>query len=102
MNQPESTSPVDRPPSPVETPISAELLKILRCPVEGSPLRIASADLIDQINQEVRDGTLRDRLEQRVQQPLEGGLINASETLLYPIRDGIPMLVQEEAIVLGS
>jgi len=37
-----------------------------------------------------------------VEQPIADGLLRADKTLLYPIHDGIPLLVPDEAISLAD
>ncbi len=82
--------------------ISNELLSILKCPVTGSPLQLAEDQLVSKVNSAIDEERARDRLEQKVQEQVEGGLMTAEQTWLYPIRDGIPTLVLEEAIDLNS
>ena len=79
-----------------------ELVKILRCPLSGDPLQLAQPGVIQQVNDAVSAGTARDRLEQKVGEPIEGGLVTTEPKWLYPIRAGIPTLVSEEAIDLES
>jgi uncharacterized protein YbaR (Trm112 family) len=82
--------------------IDAKLVEMLRCPAEGGPLSLLSPEQIAEINQRIARGELSDPLEQTVEQPIEGGLANASGTRVYPIRCGIPTLVADEAIVLTA
>ena len=82
--------------------IDAKLLEMLQCPAEGGPLRNAEPEVVGKINQSIEQGEIRDPLDQRVEQPIEGGLINESGTRLYPIRNGIPTLVVDESILLSS
>ena len=82
--------------------ISNELLSILKCPVTGSPLQLAEDQLVSKVNSAIDEERARDRLEQKVQGQVEGGLTTDEQTWMYPIRDGIPTLVLEEAIDLNS
>lgn len=61
--------------------IAPELLALLVCPLTHQPLHIASAE-----------GLARLRLE--------AALVRADGRIAYPIRDGIPVLLPEEAIPL--
>ena len=63
--------------------VSPELLALVRCPVTSQPLHLASAELLA-----------------RLPVPLEAALVREDATVAYPIRDGIPILLAEEAIPL--
>ncbi|MDG2222985.1 MAG: Trm112 family protein [Rubripirellula sp.] len=82
--------------------IDAKLLEMLQCPAEGGPLRNAEPDFVNKINQSIEKGEIRDPLDQRVEQLVDGGLVNESGTRLYPIRNGIPSLVVDESILLSN
>jgi uncharacterized protein YbaR (Trm112 family) len=79
-----------------------EVLATLSCPEERSRLTPASETLVAQMNALIRRGELRNRAGRIVQNQLDSGLTNASGELLYPILDGIPVLVREEAIPLNQ
>jgi len=80
--------------------IDKDLLKILVCPENRTPLRLADESLVDRLNRAVAAGMLKNRVGQAVQSPLEGGLVREDGTLFYPIIDGIPVLLLDEAIPL--
>ena len=82
--------------------ISQELLNILRCPADRTPLALADADLVNRLNQAVAQGGLKNQAGQKVSTPLAGGLIRQDRTRLYPIVDGIPMMLADEAIPLDQ
>jgi uncharacterized protein YbaR (Trm112 family) len=79
-------------------------LNLLRCPAGGGQLKIAEPAIIDQLNHLIGqpDCPLRDRQDQRVETPLDGGLIDASGQWLYPIRAGIPTLIADQAIPIPT
>ena len=78
--------------------IRSELLKILVCPENQSPLTIASDDLMSRINRAIAEGELENRAGQKLEHPLAGGLLRADGELLYPIVDDIPMMLGDEAV----
>lgn len=81
--------------------IDADLLSMLRCPADGSQLEIADDAAIQQINSAISAGTARDVADQIVTEPIEAGLRPSGNSIVYPIRGGIPSLVADEAIRLA-
>lgn len=79
-----------------------EILATLCCPEDHSSLALASDSLIREINTVIRRGRLRNRAGQVVEHLLDGGLTRAKGDVLYPILDGIPVLVKDEAIPLAQ
>ena len=80
--------------------INEHLLKILVCPENHARLHPADDQLIAQVNRLAAAGTLRNRAGQRVESTCDGGLIREDGALLYPIVDGIAVLLIDEAIPL--
>jgi uncharacterized protein YbaR (Trm112 family) len=80
--------------------IDTELLKILCCPETHQELRVADSALVEKLNQQVATGGLKNRAGQPVKKKLDGGLVRADEKFLYPVRQGIPVMLVDEAIPL--
>ena len=78
--------------------LSNDLLSILICPETRTPLRLATADYVQQINAAIAAGTVRNRAGDAVQTPLVGGLLREDCKYLYPIVEDIPILLTDEAI----
>ena len=79
-----------------------EVLATLCCPEDRSALTLASESLITEINTVIRGGRLRNRAGQIVEHPIDGGLTRAGGDVMYPIIEGIPVLVRDEAIPLAQ
>ena len=80
----------------------AEILATLCCPEDRSELSLAGESLITEINTVIRRGRLRNRAGQVVEQLIDGGLTRASGDVMYPIIEGIPVLVRDEGILLSQ
>jgi uncharacterized protein YbaR (Trm112 family) len=69
-------------------PLTDALLKILRCPESGQPLRLATDEELSALN--------------KCQEcPLVAALVRKDRLKAYPIRDGLPILLIDQAIDIG-
>jgi uncharacterized protein len=80
--------------------VDKDLLEILCCPETKQPVSLADGALIKQLNEAVARGALHNKGKKAVTEPLDGGLIRADQTVLYPIREDIPVMLIEEGIPL--
>jgi uncharacterized protein len=80
--------------------IDEQLLEILACPEDKSPVHLADAALLQRVNAAIAAGRLQNRGGAAVSEPIEGGLVRADGKWLYPIRDDIPVMLIEEALPL--
>jgi uncharacterized protein len=81
--------------------MNAELLAILRCPETRQALAVADAALIARLNAQLAAGALRHAAGRQITAQLEAGLVRADGRAFYPMRNGVPMLLVDEAIPLG-
>ena len=81
--------------------IDKDLLAILACPETHQPLAEADAALLARANQRIAAGEAKTRGGATVEGSLEAGLVRQDGKVLYPIRDGIPVLLVDEGIVLS-
>ena len=82
--------------------ISNELVEILACPEDKSPVHRADDSLLKSLNTQIRKGELKTREGELVLDLLEEGLIRADGKVLYPVREGIPIMLISESIALES
>jgi uncharacterized protein YbaR (Trm112 family) len=77
-----------------------KLPAILVCPTDHTPLSKADGQIVTRINRAIAAGRVTNRAGQPVERPIDGGLLRSDKTFLYPILDGIPVLLADEAIPL--
>ncbi len=82
-------------------PISSDLLEILVCPETRQPVVLASETVLAKLNGEIAENRLRNRGGEHVTSPIAEGLVREDGRILYPIDDGIPVMLIEESIELG-
>ena len=80
--------------------VSNELVEILVCPETKQPVSLASAEQLAAINDKVRDGSLRNRGGEAVKTALSEGLVREDGRVVYPVDEGIPVMLVEESIEL--
>lgn len=79
-----------------------KLLTILCCPVTHRELSLARAELLNRVNERIRAGSLANRDGQALGSELQEALVTSDNKLLYPVADGIPVLLEGEAIGLDQ
>ncbi|MBM4196103.1 MAG: Trm112 family protein [Gammaproteobacteria bacterium] len=78
------------------------LLDILCCPATRLPLEILDAARLGQLNSAISAGTIRNQASLCPAPPLEEALVTRDGRWAYPIRDGIPALLEDECIDLSQ
>lgn len=78
--------------------LSADLLEILCCPEDRTPVALAPDDLIARLNADIARGALKNKAGAVVQEPMQAGLLRKDGAVLYPVRDDIPVMIVDEGI----
>ncbi len=79
-----------------------KLLKLLICPRTKQELIEAPSELIDRLNGAIAEARLQNEAGKKVDKPLEAGLVSQNQEWFYPVIDGIPVMLADEAIRLDQ
>jgi len=74
------------------------LLTILRCPVSHKGLSVLKKDKLQKINAAIGEGSLVNHEGARLAEPLAEALVTDDGKRVYPVNDGIPVLLEGESI----
>jgi uncharacterized protein YbaR (Trm112 family) len=74
------------------------LLTILRCPVTHKGLSLLKKDKLDEINAAIAEGKVSTLDGVRLEHALGEALITDDGKRIYPVNDGIPVLLESESI----
>ncbi len=78
------------------------LLDILRCPVSGQPLALLGKDKLKKLNAAIADGGVKQQDGETVSAALTEALVTANGTTVYPVRDGIPVMLEDQSIATAQ
>lgn len=79
-------------------PVDRKLLEILCCPVSKTPLGVLGQERLDKLNGAIANGDALYVDGAKVKGPLQEGLITEDGKVIYPVRDDIPVLLEEKGI----
>ncbi len=74
-----------------------KLLDIICCPTTKLPLELLAKDRLDNLNAAIRSGDIKNQ-STTLTEELPAALITRDGHRVYPVRDGIPILLEEECI----
>jgi uncharacterized protein YbaR (Trm112 family) len=74
------------------------LLTILRCPVTHRGLSVLKKDKLEKLNAAIAAGSVSTLDGTHLEAPLDEALITDDGKRLYPVNDGIPVLLEGESI----
>ena len=76
------------------------LLNILRCPITHKDLSRAKRETLDSLNEAISKGDVVNRDGVTLESALKEALVTDDGKLLYPVNDGIPVLLESESVAL--
>ena len=82
--------------------LDQELLDILVCPEDKTPVKPVEDAVLEQINAAIAAGTLKNRAGETVAEAADGGLLRADGAFLYLVRDDIPVMLIDEAVPMDQ
>jgi uncharacterized protein YbaR (Trm112 family) len=74
------------------------LLTILRCPVSHKGLSVLKKDRLERLNAAIHTGELVNHDGDKLAEPLAEALVTDDGKRVYPVSDGIPVLLEGESI----
>ena len=79
-----------------------KLLSILCCPVTHKGLALARGDLLASVNRAIEARELVSRDGAKVKEKFKEALVTDDGKILYPVDDGIPVLIEGAGVTLDQ
>lgn len=80
--------------------IDQSLLEILVCPETKQALRFADEAVLEKLNTSIGEGSVKNRGGEAVTTKVSEALVREDGSVLYPVRDDIPIMLIDESIPL--
>ena len=85
---------------PEESGLDDQLLAILCCPENKEAVSLLDQERLQILNEKITMGELQNKSGNLVKERLEGALLRSDQSVAYPIRDGIPIMLIDEGLVV--
>lgn len=82
--------------------VDRKLLDILCCPITRQPVEPLSRDRLQRLNTQIKAGEVKFADGTPVEGPLQEALITTNGERIYPVDDGIPVMLEERCISTRS
>ena len=79
-----------------------QLLAILCCPENKEAVSLLDQERLQILNEKITMGELQNKSGNLVKERLEGALLRSDQSVAYPIRDGIPIMLIDEGLVVAG
>ena len=77
-------------------------LNLIRCIITGSKINSADQATLDLLNEAIRSGGITNRLGDVITDTISSGLVNQDRSILYIVRNGIPLMIDGDCIPLNQ
>lgn len=78
--------------------VDRKLLEILVCPITKQPVFPLDQARLDKVNRLIEQGKLQMLGGAKLEEPLQEALITRNGNTLYPVEEGVPVMLEERGI----
>jgi len=79
-----------------------ELLSIICCPISKQSLSFVTRDTLDELNKAINKGLIKNNEGDALNENITDALITDNGMIIYPIKDDIPVLLENKSIHLDQ
>ncbi len=79
-------------------PIHPKLFEILVCPVTKQPLSNLEENKVKELNDLIACGEIKLNSGEIIEEPIEEALVTRNGQTIYLVKDGIPIMLEDQSI----
>ena len=79
-------------------PLDKKLLEVLCCPITKVPVIMLAENELKALNEKIQKGRIKDKGGEKIESPLEEALITEDHQTIYPVKTGIPIMLEDRGI----